>query len=326
MIKERAISFVNRGFSPQNQERAKLIYRCIYNIRQTYKNPIFKPVPVEDIRNTLETMGITQGDIIHVHSSISYLSQGGIHSSHGSDNTPWSYANKIINTLIDIVGNNGTILMNTDALGHQEKRRIWTQDPDAFIFDYKKSPSRRGLISELFRRREDTLRSVHPWYNVTGWGKLASEMIKDHKKSTPYAMDVHSPWYKLHDLNGKVVLLGNTFDVNSPLHFAEYMHPKEFPRAVFLNKPVTMRYVDTDRQIKETEILLHAPIWYDGAPTQFSEYLNQKYRIYKIREFGAGTRIVCYNAADQYKAVYAEMKKNVTWYDPQFSPKKLRNR
>lgn len=311
--------FFKKQLSANNLNRAHIISRCLRDLVQTFNTPKPCPVAIDDIRSTLVEMGITPGDTIHLHSSISFLLRGG-ESSQQAPESPLKYANQIIQTLIDIVGPNGTILMNTDAMPSEAKRNIWANNPDAFIFDYARSPSKRGLLSELFRRRKDTIRSLHPWYNITAWGKRSEELIGEHELSTPYAMDIHSPWYKLMASDGKVVLLGKTFDVNSFIHLTEYLYPEEFPRSVFLNKPITMKYLDRQRQTKEIDVLLHAPVWRDGAPTHFSNYLDAKYNIYKIRKFQNDVQIVSFVAKEEFEAIYKEMKNGITWYDTQFLP------
>jgi aminoglycoside N3'-acetyltransferase len=312
--------FIKRQLNVNNRGRARIISRCIHDLAQTFNTPKLCPISIEEIKSTLIDIGIATGDTIHLHSSISFLYRGGLSFSKTPPERPLIYANKIINTLIDIVGPDGTILMNTDSIPMETKREIWTNNSDAFVFDYARSPSRRGLLSELFRRRKDTIRSLHPWYNITAWGKRAQELIGEHEQSTPYTMDVHSPWYKLMASGGKVVLLGKTFDVNSFIHLVEYLHPDEFPRPVFLNKPVTMKYFDRQRQIKKIEVMLHARVWRNGAHTLFAEYLNEKYNIYKIRKFRDDVQIVSFVAKDEFDAIYHEMKNDITWYDTRFLP------
>ena len=312
--------FIKNQLGANNRNRARIISRCIDDLAQTFNTPRSNPISIEDIKSTLIDLGITPGDTIHLHSSISFLYRGGLSQSESPPESPLKYANQIITALIDIVGPEGTILMNTDSLAMELKRKIWTNDSDAFVFDYARSPSRRGLLSELFRRRKDTIRSLHPWYNVTGWGKRAQELIGDHEQSTPYTMDTDSPWYKLMNSGGKVVLLGKTFDVNSFIHLTEYLHPDEFPRPVFFNKPVTMKYYDCQRQIKQIEVMLHARVWRDGAPTLFANYLDEKYDIYNIRKFRDDVQIVTFAAKDEYDAIYNEMKDGITWYDTRFLP------
>lgn len=314
-----------RNFSPVNIERAKILYRSFSELKTTFKSDYVAleqaaghagyPLSINDIRSTLEEMGVGRGDIIHVHSSTSFLMRGSPVPPKEKYSSMLEYAAKVVQTLIEIVGKDGTILMNTDSV-----KRAYAFYLTGAVFDSARMPSRRGLISEVFRRTPGAMRSVHPWYNVTAWGKHAEDLLRDHEKSSPYAMDINSPWYKLNERGGKVVLLGKTFDGNSPIHCVEFVYPDEFPRPIYINRPIALKYVDKDGQVKDMPIMLHAPIWIDGAPTNFSLFLNQKYNIYKIKEFHNDVKIVSYDAKAQFDAIYREMKNDVTWYDARFYP------
>ena len=61
-----------------------------------------------------------------------------------------------------------------------------TVNGDNFIYDPESEESCCGLLSELFRRREGVLRSVHPTHSVAALGKNAAEYIKsDDSAATP---------------------------------------------------------------------------------------------------------------------------------------------
>lgn len=120
-------------------------------------------------------------------------------------------------------------------------------------------------------------------------------------------------------MGGKVALLGQGFSGNVPMHLIEYVHPDEYPRAVFVNRPVKMTFMDHDRRMQSLDVLLHAQAWYLSgvAGAKFCEYLDERYNLYKRRPF-QNAEIVCFEAKAQYEASYLEMKKGVCWYDPQF--------
>jgi aminoglycoside N3'-acetyltransferase len=226
------------------------------------------------------------------------------------------YALKIIDMLIDVVGPQGTILMATDSISNG-----WEFYMRKDVFDPQNDPSIRGVISEVFRRRKDVVRSEHPINNLTGWGQRAHALLDNHINSAPYTMDKNSPWYKLVETGGKVVLLGKGFEGNSLLHLTEYIYPEEFPRVVFLKKPVPIRAKGPTGEINTIETVLYTQAWKKGQGTHFCDYLNRKYHIYQAKKFDDYCNITVYNAKDQFEATTKEMKEDVTWYDPQFWPK-----
>lgn len=301
-------ALVARRLGPANLERLALARRCLGELRDSYRSAARagRPATIDagDVRSAIEDMGVQAGDVVHVHSSASHLMEGA---------RSIALAGQVVRMLIELVGETGTVLMNTDALASG-----WDHALSRDVFDYVTWPSRRGLISEVFRRRRDVVRSVHPWYNVTAWGRRAVELVGEHHRSAPYAMDEHSPWFKLNQVEGKVLLLGNGFRHNSLVHLVEYLYPDEFPRPVFLNRPVTMRYTTRERQVAEMPVMLHAPLWKHGAEGRFAEYLQERYGFYQTRRLANGAELVCYRAADQFEAIRREMKQDVTWYDLRF--------
>lgn len=149
----------------------------------------------EDIEFSLELMGIKKGDVILVHSSLSSIGyvQGG--------------ADTVIDALIDSVGHEGTIVMST-LTG-------WFDH-----FDADKTPSAVGKISEVFRNRKNAYRSLHPVHSVAAIGKQAEYIISSHDKCET-GCGQGTPYYKIKELNGKIMLLGVDMDRNTIMHCLE---------------------------------------------------------------------------------------------------------
>lgn len=254
-------------------------------------------------------VGISSGDTVLVHTGTNNLLTA---SSKEPEDTygMLKYSRKITDMLIGLVGPKGTILMPTDPAGAGRMRSL-----NDGIFDYRKTPTYRGIVAELFRRRKDVIRSVNPWQNVTGWGKHAEYLLMDHEKSTPYAMDIHSPWFKLNNVKGKVVIIGRRFEVNSAVHVVEAVHHNQYPRGIYLDKPYVFKYIDRNNVTKQMNIMLHASaIWSDKSVNDFMDYLNEIYNIYKIVNLGK-TFLISYDSTAQYDAIYNEMKKGVYFCD-----------
>jgi aminoglycoside 3-N-acetyltransferase len=51
------------------------------------------------------------------------------------------------------------------------------------VFDVRRTPSRMGLLSELFRRSPGVVRSVHPTHPVACWGEDAASVAAGHPGS-----------------------------------------------------------------------------------------------------------------------------------------------
>lgn len=167
-------------------------------------------VSKDDIKAGLVELDLKKGDNVGVHSSLSSFGvvDGG--------------AGMVIDALLEIVGNEGTIVMPTYSTNRIEVER--TPDEVAagvtwkfklLPYDPKETPCWTGAIPEAFRKREGVLRSLHPVHSKAALGKHAKEIIEAEDPQS------HGCWRKLHDLDGCILLSGVTLDSCSCMHLAE---------------------------------------------------------------------------------------------------------
>jgi aminoglycoside 3-N-acetyltransferase len=100
---------------------------------------------------------------------------------------------ELLDALIELCGQERTLAMCAFLAGPEG-------DPAAYyrarpVFDVRRQPSEMGLLSELFRRRENVRRSLHPTASVCALGPLAEELIAGHHlarttfgEGTPFAL------------------------------------------------------------------------------------------------------------------------------------------
>lgn len=162
------------------------------------------PVTVtrSSITADLTRLGLTTGDHVLVHSSLSALGwvEGG--------------ADAAIDALLDAVGPTGTIVVPTLtgsehvlAGGEVEFDPAWT-------------PSWTGTIPETLRRREGAIRSLHPTHSVAALGAEAQTLTAGHEDTlTPCGTG--SPFVRLGALSGRVLLLGVDHESNTTMHAIE---------------------------------------------------------------------------------------------------------
>lgn len=146
----------------------------------------------------LRTLGVGDGDVIMVHSSFKSLGPvpGGIET--------------VIQGLLAAVGALGTLLMPGLS---------WTIQPGE-IFDPTATPVIVGAIPNTFRSYPGVRRSLHPTHSVCGLGARAEDLLADHLHDiTPCGM--HSPFHKLADVGGKIVMLGCGLRPNTTMHALE---------------------------------------------------------------------------------------------------------
>ncbi len=141
----------------------------------------------------LRRLGVRAGDIVVAHSALSSFGQvaGG--------------ARRVVDALIETVGPKGTLLMPTLTLSTP--------------YDYRKSPSAMGAVTEQFRKRPGVLRSLNPLVPAAALGPRAREFIAGHHLAEcPY---IGSPYDLAAKAGGWVLLLGVDQDRNTTLHCAE---------------------------------------------------------------------------------------------------------
>ena len=153
----------------------------------------------KDIVVGLRKMGLSRGDLVEVHSSLSSLGwvEGG--------------AETVIRALIEVVGESGTIVMSaynvSPALPVTEEEqargigwKVRLLDPDSV------EPTGMGVVSDTFRRRTDVVcgTGVH---RTCAWGRDAAQ---------------HAEGYEnLVEADGWVLLVGVDIYRCSSLHVAE---------------------------------------------------------------------------------------------------------
>lgn len=161
-------------------------------------------VTKQQIKSGLSELGLNAGDIVVAHSSLSSFGEveGG--------------ADMVIDVLLEVIGDQGTLIVPT-----------FNYDPG--IFDIKETPSVVGKITETLRLRQGAVRSAHPTHSVTAIGRLAEQITEDHDKVHPFARD--SALHKAARVDAKILQLGVTQTSNSSIHVAE-----ELAGAPYLDK------------------------------------------------------------------------------------------
>jgi aminoglycoside 3-N-acetyltransferase len=155
-----------------------------------------------DIVRGLRELGVQPGTILLVHSSLSSLGyvEGG--------------ADAVIDALLTAVGPQGTVLVPT-LTGSEA---LNADNPPHF--DPVATPCWTGRIPETMRQRPDALRSRHPTHSVAAIGARAAELVAGHEFCiTPCGPD--SPYGRLAQLGGHILLLGVTHSSNTTLHHVE---------------------------------------------------------------------------------------------------------
>ena len=120
--------------------------------------------------------------------------------------------NEIAEALLDVLGPEGTLAVPnfTFSLNHD----------NGPIFDPANDPSEMGQISEAARVRPGALRSHHMMHSVGAIGPHAAE-ITSHHGASAFAGD--SPFWKVYELGGRIMLLGVPYLRSTFFHVIEQL-------------------------------------------------------------------------------------------------------
>ncbi|MBS4224096.1 aminoglycoside N(3)-acetyltransferase [Lederbergia citrea] len=152
----------------------------------------------EELIKEFKAIGIKEGMVLVVHTSlknIGYIEEG---------------PEAVIESLLEVLGDSGTLVMPSMASGEE-------------VFDPKETPTDdMGIVAETFWRMPGVLRSIHPSSAFAAIGKHAEEIVAEHPLEEPEGMK--SPIGKVYQLDGRVLLLGVSHDSNTTIHLAESLN------------------------------------------------------------------------------------------------------
>ena len=111
------------------------------------------------------------------------------------------------------------------------------------VLDIKRTASRMGFMTEIFRRLPGVSRSLHPTHPVAGWGAKAARLLESHRSAeTPCGAG--SPFEKLVEVDGKVVLLGVSIRTMTFYHYLEEDLESRMPFSPFTTETFTVSVRD----------------------------------------------------------------------------------
>lgn len=326
-MKESTLSSrVVSGLSRQNKRRAAILYAALMDVRRHWGEfrdtfAVGYPLPIGEIEATLKLVGVSSGDNLHVHASLEHLLSGAATKRDSTELSPIQYAKQLLDLLFDLIGPAGTLSMGTDHSVREINRSLIDGDNTEFVFDYRRHPSTRGIVSELLRRRKGTERSIYLWKNLSVNGALTKLFVDNEERMVSrYTMGRGSFWDSMAENAGKVILLGSpTLGNNTYIHYIDNIFPDDLPCPVFFAKPVLVKCINRAGQVMAREFIINAPTYTSSKVEKFSAYLDERHHVYKCFPLHNGGRITVYSIQDQLQAQRREMEENrITWWHRRF--------
>jgi aminoglycoside 3-N-acetyltransferase len=245
----------------------------------------------------LQQSGINQGDVLMVHSSLSKMGfvEGG--------------ASTLITALQETIGNSGTLAMPSfPATGFNYD--YLKQTP---VFDVKQTPSKMGSVTESFRLLPHVKRSWHPTDAVCALGSQADFLTNAHHlETTPY--HAQSPFYRLHELNAKILLIGVDFNSLTNLHTLEDAI-SDFKFPVYKSQKIATK-IKHEGETLNYLTACHDPVWSKKRQCNALIPSFKASGFLKEEKLGKATMYVIEAHAMHQFMVKQYLEKGITMYTP----------
>jgi aminoglycoside 3-N-acetyltransferase len=165
------------------------------------------PASRATLRDDLVRLGARPGDLFMVHASVRSVGSivGGV--------------NVLIQAILDVIGDTGTLAAYVDFEPFFEE----DDDPSAIpVFDKRIAHAARdhGVLHETLRNWPGAVRSDHPDAGVAAIGRLAHWITAEHPFQ--YGYGEGSPFERIVQAKGRVLMIGAPLDTITLLHYAEH--------------------------------------------------------------------------------------------------------
>lgn len=198
----------------------------INEIKKSFANIYFR-YDGNHLKAALKQMGIKESDTLLVHANFQ--------PNSGFKGTPLD----LVNALVELIGSQGTLMMVSIPFRGAAYDYLAQNKP----FHVKKTLSMMGLVTELFRRKEGTLRSLHPTHPVLAFGKNAAWIVAGHERCL-FPCGAGSPFEKFLKLGGKILFFDVSFGAITFFHYVEDLVKEKLPFPIYDEKLFTVTVYD----------------------------------------------------------------------------------
>lgn len=202
----------------------------------------FLSYDADQLVHRLRKAGITESDTLLVHANFSQHS--------GFQGAPID----MVNALARVVEPRGNLLMVSIPFRGSGYDHLQKGKP----FDVRKAISMMGLVTEMFRRRSGTLRSLHPTHPVLASGSEAEWLVADHEKCV-FPCGVGSPFDKFRKRDGKILFFDVSFGAITFFHHVEDLLKERLPFPVYHERLFSAPVVDAQGQQRQVETYTFNP-------------------------------------------------------------------
>lgn len=180
------------------------------------------------LQDRLAQVGVGDEAPVMVHTSIASIS---LHNRDKTVTNPLVVGRQILQDLTALVGEDGTLCMPSHPQYDGEPGFFYDKSDLVLRYDPAKTPSRVGLLSNLFLRRPEVKRSLHPLSSLACAGPLADTLLAENlNNSAPLPHGRGSAYHRFCELGGLVVSIGVPLVKSmTVLHVAEELRQEHAP-------------------------------------------------------------------------------------------------
>lgn len=244
----------------------------------------------DTLKQQLKEMGLKETDNLMLHSSMKAIGN----TENGADT--------VIDAFMEYLSQG---LFMTPA-------HTWKQMNEEYnIFDPKTEPACVGIIPNIFLKRKNVVRSLHPTHSIAAYGINAEEFVKGEENITT-PCGIGGCWNRLYDINAKILLAGVTHIRNTYIHAIEEVF--DVPER-FTEKPTLFKIKMPDGNLKEINMYRH----YNPKTAHISESFDKMLDGYfetgaaKKVKFGNAECILC-DAVKLFEVTEKILKKEINCF------------
>ena len=216
---------VSRFLSPDQKRKLKAIG---HTLKSTYVRR-FRSYDYSALLASLEEIGVDRDGVLMVHSSYS--------AYNGFKGPP----TRVVLALQEAIGAGGTLVMPSSPYTTSTKEYV----KSGKVFDVRRTASRMGIVSEIFRRQRDTVRSLNPAHPVLASGPVASWLVAGHERCA-HSCGPGSPFDKLVEKDAKVLFFDAQLTHLMFFHYLEHAVNDELPFPLYDSQPHEVPVIDKD--------------------------------------------------------------------------------
>ncbi|MDZ7752525.1 MAG: AAC(3) family N-acetyltransferase [Gammaproteobacteria bacterium] len=148
------------------------------------------------------------------------------------------------------VTSDGLIVMPSMTYHNQSSREFLEGEG---VMKVRRSPSRMGLLTEVFRRSAGVRRSLSPTHPLLAWGDRAEWFLAGHEDALePFGAS--SPFARLLELDAKILCVDAPFSTITYTHFLEDRIAETLPFPLYEPEPLAGTVLDYEGQEREVPV------------------------------------------------------------------------